>query len=93
MKKQDFVWILTHHETPEHGWIEVPQLLIEQLQLEDSISEYSYYSFDKKIFYLEDDADASLFIKTAKKHGVEFVIRDKYHKNRSFITCGRYGEE
>ena len=91
MTKQ-FVLILTYHQDPEHGWIEVPAELIDRLGILNDISGYSYYSHDRQVYYLEEDADASLLIKTLKFNGYEYVLRDKMYDGRAPCTrCSRVG--
>lgn len=80
-----FVLILTHHTDPGHGWVEVPEQLVVSLGIEEKISEYSYYSFDKKAYYLEEDCDAELLVNALKANGYEYVIRHQDHRGDAFI--------
>jgi len=48
-------------EDPGHGWLEVPTKEIAGLCIADKISTYSYVSGDRKMAYLEEDSDMSVF--------------------------------
>ena len=61
---------LTYHQDPGHGWVEVPLSLLERLNLLGKISAFSYVDADKRLAYLEEDADLSLFMHVAKDHDI-----------------------
>jgi len=82
---KSIVLILTYHVDPEHGWIEVSETIVDQLGIKDKISEYSYYSFTRKSYFLEEDFDAGLLLQALKDRGIEYVIRNKEHKGEAFI--------
>ena len=65
----------TFFEDPGHGWLKVPLKKLEKLGIVNQISIYSYMQGDYA--YLEEDCDAPLFIKTAKRRGqtVELDVR------------------
>lgn len=49
-----------------HGWLGVKRKLLERLSIEHLISPYSYQRGAS--VYLEEDCDASIFIKAFEKH-------------------------
>ena len=61
---------------PGHGWVKVPMTMLKELGIENRISPYSYRRGENA--YLEEDCDASIFMKAyAEKYGHE--IRIVYH--------------
>lgn len=59
---------LKFYHDPSHGWLRVSKEAFPQVN--SSISSFSYQ--DKNFYYLEEDLDATTFIKEARKKG--FVI-------------------
>jgi hypothetical protein len=57
---------------PGHGWLEVPIAEINRLKISGKISNYSYKNGE--MAYLEEDCDASLFMKAklAQNESLEF---------------------
>ena len=53
--------VFKFYSDPGHGWLEVDRDDLRELSLEDSISGFSYQD-DSKV-YLEEDCDASLFLR------------------------------
>ena len=51
-----------------HGWLAVPLTDLEDLGIEDQISECSYVDHDWGIAYLEEDCDATTFITAKLEH-------------------------
>ena len=49
------------HEDAGHGWLQVPQEEIEQLNLRSKISPFSYES--EQFAFLEEDLDTGIFLK------------------------------
>ena len=47
---------------PAHGWLEVPLSEIEELEISDKISTYSYQSTLRGFAYLEEDCDLSVYL-------------------------------
>ena len=74
---------LNFYEDPGHGWLAVPLPLLEQLQLLDSISHYSYMR--GLLAHLEEDCDYSLFWVAAKRAGLQFSIREHHTDQHSRI--------
>jgi hypothetical protein len=62
-----------YYSDPGHGWLKVKISLLEELGIADQISSCSYVMGEWA--YLEEDADATLFMNTWRKTGrpYEFV--------------------
>lgn len=67
---------LTFHSDPGHGWLAVPMTLLRGLGIADAISRCSYMRGDTA--YLEEDADASVFMEAAKAAGIEVQFLEKF---------------
>jgi hypothetical protein len=50
------------YSDPAHGWAKVPRSVIEELEIADKVSHFSYQRGDD--VFLEEDADLTLFIRT-----------------------------
>ena len=66
-----------------HGWMKVKLVELETLGIMDKISRFSYIR--KNHAYLEEDYDASIFIKALKSIGIEPKFKDIYAKKHSKI--------
>ena len=53
--------------TASHGYLKVPFNVLQKYMNHKDISEYSFVDHTKKIFYLEEDCDAPLFMKIVKQ--------------------------
>ena len=75
-----------------HGWLKVPRSLLNKLGIENKISTYSYQKGD--YVYLEEDADATTFIKEYKKQiGKEIQFKESVCNGESQIrNYQSYGE-
>jgi len=72
------------HEDPGHGWMAVKRTELTQLNILHKISFYSYQSESGTIIYLEEDRDASLFIKAlTKKLGIPIKTFIRNHTRTS----------
>jgi hypothetical protein len=67
---------LTFITDPGHGWLAVPLSLVEELGIKDIITNCSYFDDRNNICYLEEDCDASVFVKVAKEKGYTFNVRE-----------------
>jgi len=65
---------------PSHGWIKISLKHLNQLNLIDKITLYSF--INNKHAYLEEDCDASLLIDTLKQNNIHFEFR-YHHSNTS----------
>lgn len=68
---------------PGHGWLKVPMELIKDLGIAEYITAYSYMR--GKFAYLEEDADATLFIDKMKEQGIECKLNYLHSNKRSKI--------
>jgi len=66
-----------------HGWLKVKRSELEELNIADKISFYSYQS--GKSVYLEEDCDAGVFINAKRAKGKDIIIKDKYINDPCFI--------
>lgn len=74
----------TAYSDPAHGWVKVSKKLLKVLGIDTAISTFSYQKGE--FAYLEEDGDASLFVRTyEEKYGVVPTITDKYSNGSSKI--------
>ena len=66
-----------------HGWLRVKRVELEQLNILNDISVYSYQN-DKYVF-LEEDCDASIFIAAIEEHGAKVKFNNHYSEGDSPI--------
>lgn len=74
---------LNFYEDPGHGWLAVPLKLLDQLQLLDSISHYSYMR--GMLAHLEEDDDYARFALAMRAAGRVFEVREHHTDNQSRI--------
>jgi len=70
---------------PGHGWLAVPVALLNDLEIQTSISRFSYLSRDRETAYLEEDCDMGVFWSAFK---VKFGCPPQYkneHQGSTFI--------
>jgi hypothetical protein len=88
------------YEDPGHGWLKVKKSELKELKIEDKITGYSYMR--KEDVFLEEDQDASTFIKAWElKTGLKFdtnkqlnvSIGDKQSKIRNYNCYINYNNE
>jgi len=70
------------HSDAGHGWLAVKRTELNRLKIEAKISSYSYERGET--VYLEEDCDASTFLKAKKDLGEEFSFKET-HVDRSPI--------
>jgi len=78
---------LNFYSDPGHGWLAVPLPLLERLGLLDKITAYSYMR--GMLAHLEEDCDASIFLKVAREAGIvvtfrEHNCREKHSRIRNY---------
>lgn len=71
---------LKFYSDPGHGWLAVKRKLVQELNLLNKITLYSYQKGDT--VYLEEDCDASVFMDAAKSAGYEVLV-DQRHTNKT----------
>lgn len=81
----DKQWRMRFINDPGHAWLVVPLVAIYTRGLEGAISHYSYMDAPKGQAYLEEDADAPLFLQAIQKEGIEPVIDDIFVDRPCFI--------
>ena len=74
---------LIFHTDPAHGWLEVNRADIDLLNIAHRISRYSYQKDDR--VFLEEDADASDYLRAAGKKGWIITTTEKHTNHDSFI--------
>ena len=74
---------LIYHTDPAHGWLEVNRGDLEALNIAHRISRYSYQKDDR--VFLEEDADASDYLRAAGKKGWTITTTEKHTNHDSFI--------
>lgn len=57
---------------PGHGWLEVPASEVRRLDLQESISRYSYITPDGALVYLEEDCDFDRYAEAKIARGEEW---------------------
>lgn len=57
-------------EDPGHGWLEVPYADVKEFGVIPKISACSYYDNFKKLCYLEEDLDMSIFLNELSERGI-----------------------
>ena len=99
-KSFDVVYI----STPRHGYFKVNGDDLREIKISQSFSEYSYFDEDNDIFYLEEDCDASLFMKRCELDEIQVNVIDEDYdseQEENLIRChndalggdyGYYGE-
>jgi len=69
-----------------HGWVKVPLVELERLGIQDQITSYSYVKGD--FAFLEEDADAGVFIEARKAEGnpvkLKEITRESCRKIRNY---------
>jgi hypothetical protein len=74
---------LIFHTDPAHGWLEVNRGDLEALNIAHRISRFSYQKDDR--VFLEEDADASDYLRAAGKKGWTITTTEKHTNHDSFI--------
>jgi hypothetical protein len=67
------------HSDPGHGWLAVKRTELKRLNILKKITPYSYQRGGT--VYLEEDCDASTFIKRKEELGEEFSHRESFQEN------------
>lgn len=82
---------LTFYSDPGHGWLAVPRHEVCRVGILDRVSPYSYT--DGPTLYLEEDCDASLYLRALDARGeARPTIREVNEPNRdSFVRSLRRG--
>ena len=73
--------VFTKHDDGAHGWLEVTYDDLIDLNIQSKISNFSYIDSNKKLIYLEEDVDMTLFMKSYKekyKKGITYVVDNNF---------------
>lgn len=82
----EFKWRTFHaYFDGGHGWLKVPYTALYRLGLLDKITDFSYVSKHQDYVFLEEDYDASIFIRTLKDIGCPYKIISHYSEKPSRI--------
>jgi len=84
MNKENYIF----HTDPGHGWLAVKRDELRRLKILNQISSCSYQK--GLTVYLEEDCDASLFIKAKKDAGEEFDYRESHQENTPIRSYQRF---
>nr|BDD45307.1 hypothetical protein 27 [bacterium] len=79
----DKSYTFTFTSDPSHGYLSVPQHLIKELGLQDSISECSF--IDRYRVYLEEDCDAITFLRAVKRAKISYKVKENSINRKA--TC------
>jgi hypothetical protein len=71
------------YNDPGHGWAKVPVKFLEELGVMDEITPYSYLLGEHA--YLEEDQDASTFVRALEAKGIPFAWVSHHTNRRSKI--------
>lgn len=71
------------YNDPSHGWIKVPKADLRKLGIADKVSQYSYQRGE--FAYLEEDADATLFVEALYAAGLQLKLKNNYSDKSSKI--------
>lgn len=92
----EFSTKLTFIADPGHGWLRVPLVDIAALGLETAISSYSF--IDGHFTYLEEDADAAIYMKALRERTqaeptIEEEYREHFSRNRPRFGDAQFSAE
>ena len=73
----------TLYSDPGHGWLQVQKKELEELNIINNVSEYSY--INGEFVYLEEDCDMSRFMEAATAAGWKIKTADFHTDNESSI--------
>lgn len=79
----------TLYSDPSHGWLKVQRKELEQLNIINNVSEYSY--INGEFVYLEEDCDLNLFIKAYEnKYNIKPIIKECLQDNNGIRFYSRF---
>ena len=89
-KKQELR--IPYHRDLGHGWLEVKISLLKELGIENQITPFSYLDTSGEIAFLEEDVDATLFMKRIKQEKRPYKFLRIDNGETSFIrSLKHYG--
>lgn len=81
---------LRYTSDPGHGWLAVPVALLVDLQIERSLSTYSYLNDQRTVAYLEEDRDMGVFMSAARDRGLVVNITERHVERTSIRNMHHY---
>jgi len=78
---------LTFIEDPGHGWLKVPLVELDELDIRDQITPYSYKN--GRFAYLEEDCDMGVYLDARQAQGFPPPEFDREYTQR-FVGRARY---
>ena len=79
----------TLYSDPGHSWLQVQKKELEELNIINNVSEYSY--INGEFVYLEEDCDLNLFIKAYEnKYNIKPIIKECLQQNTGIRFYGRF---
>ena len=79
---------LRYIQDPGHGWLEVPRAMLDTLNIQDQITDYSYTH--GSMAYLEEDLDMHTFVKAAESVGLDIELVEVYQEHTAIRDYSRY---
>ena len=81
--------VIDFYQDPGHGWIKVRRAELVSLGIDEDITGYSYQDNDGGWVYLEEDCDASTFLKAYRKENpnTKVVLNEIHCNGESFIRA------
>ncbi|MBP9216732.1 MAG: hypothetical protein KBF23_06135 [Agitococcus sp.] len=67
------------HQDAGHGWLCVKRKALEDADLLNQVSDYSYQRGES--VYLEEDCDMGIWIKHLESNGIQYTLKYKHAKN------------
>ena len=67
------------HQDAGHGWLCVKRKALEDADLLNQVSDYSYQRGET--VYLEEDSDMGIWVKHLKANGIQYALKYKHAKN------------
>jgi hypothetical protein len=74
---------LKYYTDPGHGWIAIKRKILNDLEVADKITVFSYQK--GQTVYLEEDCDAFLVMQKLSEKGITVTFDRKHTNNRSPI--------
>jgi hypothetical protein len=74
---------LKYYTDPGHGWIAIKRKVLNDLEVADKITVFSYQK--GQTVYLEEDCDAFLVMQKLSEQGITVTFDRKHTNNRSPI--------
>jgi len=68
------------YSDPSHGWVEVPLQLLKDLDIASEIS--SCYYINNSVAFLEEDADAGIFVNAITKELGKKISFNEFHSDK-----------